>query len=80
MNDARPAGGVPGLLRSPLAAFFFVGLVVRLAGMFFNGVGDLNQILLDWGFAVHRHGLVEALGINYGVLSYALFGRAAAAA
>jgi len=59
---------------------FLLGLIVRLAGLPFNGMADLYQILLDWGFGVHRHGLVSGFGINYGIFSYAFFGLAASAA
>jgi hypothetical protein len=57
-----------------------LGLTVRLAGVLFGGIHDLYQMLLDWGFAVHRDGLVQAFRVNYGILSYAFFGLAAAGA
>jgi len=59
---------------------FLLGLIVRLAGLPFNGMADLYQILLDWGFGVHSRGLVAGFGINYGIFSYAFFGLAAGAA
>lgn len=59
---------------------FLVGVALRLPGLLFNGMGDLYQILLEWGAAVHHLGLLEAFGINYGILSYVLFGAAEAAA
>jgi hypothetical protein len=63
-----------------LVLLLVAGLVVRLAGILFNGMGDLYQILLEWGFAVVHEGLVDAFAINYGIFSYALFGLAAWAA
>jgi hypothetical protein len=60
-----------------MRALFLVGLAVRLVGMVFNGMSDFNDMLLDWGFAVHRDGLSAAFGVNYGILSYAMFGLAA---
>jgi hypothetical protein len=61
-------------------ALFLLGLALRLPGLLFNGMGDLYQIILDWGAGVHHLGLVDAFGINYGILSYAAFGAAEAAA
>jgi len=80
MSEARGPVRPRDLFRSPLVLFFLLGLLVRLAGTLFNGVTDLYQILLDWGFVVRREGLVAAFHINYGILSYAAFGLAAAAA
>lgn len=62
------------------AALFVAGFLLRLGGLFFNGMVDLDEMLLDWGAAVARYGLADAFGINYGVFSYAAFGLAAAAA
>jgi hypothetical protein len=59
------------------ALLFAAGLALRLPGLWFNGIGDLYQILLEWGASVHRYGLVDAFAINYGIFSYALFGIAA---
>lgn len=53
-----------------------VGLVLRLGGLPFNGMEDVDEMLLDWGASVHRMGLGETFGINYGVLSYSAFGAA----
>jgi len=62
------------------AALFVAGLLLRLGGLFFNGMVDLDEMLLDWGAAVARYGLADAFGINYGVFSYAAFGLATAGA
>ena len=80
MSSLRRQAASIDLLGLPLAGLFLVGLIARLAGVFFNGMADLPQMLLDWGFSVVRHGLAAAFSINYGVLSYAAFGVAAAAA
>ena len=80
MSNGRRPAHLRDVLRSPLAGLFLLGLAVRLAGTLFNGITDLYQILLDWGFSVHRDGLVSAFRINYGILSYAMFGLAAAGA
>ena len=74
MTDA-PA---PPASRFP-TTLFLLGVALRLPGLLFFGMADLYQILLDWGAAVHHVGLVEAFGINYGILSYAAFGAAEAA-
>jgi len=59
-----------------LIALFLLGVALRLPGLLFNGMADLYQILLEWGAAVHYLGLVDAFGVNYGILSYAAFGAA----
>lgn len=69
------AGPAPSASRFPIA-LFLLGAAVRLPGLLFNGMADLYQILLEWGAAVHHLGLVDAFGINYGILSYAAFGAA----
>lgn len=80
MTDAaRPLRFIP-LDRVPFPALFALGLVARLGGLFFNGMADLYQILLDWGFSVWKHGLVAAFSINYGALSYAAYGLVVRAA
>lgn len=79
-GHGRPTARLLDLLRSPLVNLFLLGLAVRLAGLLFNGITDLYQILLDWGFGVQRDGLVTAFRINYGILSYAMFGLATTAA
>ena len=63
-----------------LVQFFALGLAARLAGIFFNAVSDIYQMLLEWGFTVWRDGVVDAFSVNYGIFSYALFGVAASAA
>lgn len=60
--------------RAPFVALFLAGLALRLPGVLFNGMADIYQILLDWGFSVWKNGLVATFGINYGALSYAAFG------
>jgi hypothetical protein len=69
------AGPALSVSRFPLALFLF-GVALRLPGLLFNGMADLYQIVLEWGAAVHYLGLVDAFGINYGILSYAAFGAA----
>ncbi len=67
------AGGQPR--RVPvLAALFLFGLALRLAGLPFNGMYDLDEIIFIWGGEVHTHGLATAFKINYGLLSYAFAG------
>lgn len=66
--------------RSPLVQLFLLGLVFRLVGLLFNGMADLCQILLQWGFNVRRDGLIAAFDISYGIFSYGLYGLAARAA
>jgi hypothetical protein len=73
------AGPAISASRFPIA-LFLLGIALRLPGLLFNGMADVYQILLEWGAAVHHLGLVDAFGINYGILSYAAFGVAEAAA
>ena len=73
---ALVAGPRPGSSRT-LALLFLAGLALRLPGLFVNANPDVFQIILDWGFDVRALGLARAFGINYGVLSYAVFGVAA---
>ena len=73
------AGPAFSASRFPIG-LFLLGIALRLPGLLFFGMADLYQILLEWGAAVHHVGLVEAFGINYGILSYAAFGAAEAAA
>jgi hypothetical protein len=54
-----------------------VGLLARLLGVLFNGMHDVDQIVLVWGMAVREEGLGPAFAGVYGVFSYALFGAAA---
>ena len=62
--------------RRDLISLFCLGLALRLGGLFFNGMADLYQILLEWGAHVVRDGLVDAFSTNYGIFSYGLFGIA----
>jgi len=55
-------------------ALILLGLALRLPGLLFNGMADPYQIIFEWGAAVHRLGLVQAFGVNYGILSYAAYG------
>jgi len=55
-------------------ALILLGLGLRLPGLLFNGMADPYQIIFEWGAAVHRLGLVQAFGVNYGILSYAAYG------
>ena len=73
------AGPAVSASRFPIA-LFLLGVALRLPGLLFSGMADVYQILLEWGAAVHHVGLVEAFGINYGILSYAAFGAAEVAA
>lgn len=57
-----------------------LGLVARLAGLCFNGMSDLDQIIFSWGSHVEHAGLAKGFAENYGILSYALYGLAARAA
>jgi len=69
------AGPALSASRFPVG-LFLLGIALRLPGLLFFGMADLYQILLEWGAAVHRVGLFQAFGINYGILSYAAFGAA----
>ena len=65
---AMTAGPAVSASRFPIA-LFLLGIALRLPGLLFNGMADVYQILLEWGAAVHHLGLVDAFGINYGILS-----------
>lgn len=67
------AAGPPRRPPYPLA-LILLGLALRLPGLLFNGMADPYQIIFEWGAAVHRLGLVQAFGVNYGILSYAAYG------
>jgi len=67
------APGAARTHRAPLA-LLLIGLALRLPGLLFNGMADPYQIIFEWGAAVHRLGLVQAFGVNYGILSYACYG------
>jgi hypothetical protein len=66
----------PGPPRRPPypVALILLGLGLRLPGLLFNGMADPYQIIFEWGAAVHRLGLVQAFGVNYGILSFAAYG------
>ena len=53
---------------------FVVGLALRLPGLLFNGMGDLDQIMFEWGAGVNAYGLAAAFKYNYGLFSYVLYG------
>jgi hypothetical protein len=59
---------------------FFLGLILRVAGITVNGIHDLDQIIFEWGASVREFGLAKAFGNIYGLFSYALYGLAATAA
>ena len=58
-------------------ALIGLGLALRLPGLALNGIADVFQMILDWGFDVVGLGHAEGFDINYGILSYAVFGWAA---
>ena len=60
-----------------LLGLFAIGLMLRLLGLMFNGIQDLDQMIFQWGCRVKELGLATAFRESYGVLSYALFGIAA---
>ena len=63
-----------------LVSLFVLGLVLRLSGLLFNGMHDLDEILFEWGSGVRVLGIARAFVENYGVLSYVLYGIAVAMA
>lgn len=65
--------------RFPLA-IWIAGLLLRAPGLFLNGNPDLIEIMFSWGTRVLSLGLAQGFDINYGILSYAAFGAAAALA
>lgn len=60
-----------------IPALFGLGLLLRLVGVLFSGMHDVDQIVLVWGISVREQGLGQAFAGTYGVLSYAAFGAAA---
>jgi uncharacterized membrane protein len=56
---------------------FFLGLFLRLAGLPFNGMADLQQFIFNWGCGVRYLGLGEAFREIYGVFSYIFYALAA---
>jgi len=51
-----------------------IGLLLRTIGLLFNGMDDLDEMIIKWGSGVHQLGLGMAFKENYGVFSYAVFG------
>ena len=76
-DTVKALGSSGGLL---LVSLFVLGLVLRLSGLLFNGMHDLDQILFEWGSGVRVLGIARAFVENYGVFSYALYGLAVAMA
>lgn len=52
------------------------GFAMRLPGLFFTGMPDTDQIILEWGAAVASHGVGGGYHGIYGVATYALLGPA----
>lgn len=63
--------------RSALWLLLLAGLLGRLGGVFFNGMSDVDQMVVVWGSAVRESGLGKAFAENYGPLSYLCYGLAA---
>lgn len=57
-----------------LLGLFLIGLGLRLPGLMFNGMRDLDEITFEWGCGVRELGLAAAFNENYGIFSYALYG------
>ncbi len=76
-DTVKALGTSGGLL---LVSLFVLGLVLRLSGLLFNGMHDLDEILFEWGSGVRVLGIARAFVENYGVFSYALYGLAVAMA
>ncbi len=57
-----------------VVGLFALGLAARLPGLLFNGMADLDEIVAVWGAEVSHYGLAAAFRINYGLLSYAVYG------
>jgi len=55
-------------------ALFLTGLIARVMGLAFQGIHDIDQILIDWGSTTLHAGLGKAFYGIYGVLSYLLAG------
>ena len=68
VEGSRWSGVLPSLI------MFIVGLAVRLPGVLFNGMHDLDQFIFQWGSAVRYLGLGAGFQDNYGPLSFALYG------
>ncbi len=61
-------------------SLFALGFVLRLPGLLFNGIHDLDEIIFKWGCAVKELGLARGFDTNYGVFSYISYGLAVALA
>lgn len=70
--DTRTSG--PRLTPAWFIGLFALGLAARLPGLLFNGMADLDEIVAVWGAEVSHDGLAAAFRINYGLLSYAVYG------
>ncbi|HVZ19768.1 MAG TPA: hypothetical protein VG871_01830, partial [Vicinamibacterales bacterium] len=60
--------------RRAIALAILAGLLLRVPGLFFNGMSDVFEFILDWGADVRALGLGAGFGVNYGVVSFAIFG------
>lgn len=63
-----------------LLGLFLIGFALRLPGLLFNGMGDLDEIHLVYGCSVRELGIAKGFGFDYGLFSYALYGIAVALA
>jgi hypothetical protein len=68
------------LSRALPLTLFALGLLLRLSGIAFNGMYDLDQMIFQWGCSVREMGLAASFHENYGILSYAMYGIAVAIA
>jgi hypothetical protein len=81
-----PGGVAAGWARLSLRELVFsvsilcLGLFLRLAGLFFSGMHDVDQIVLQWGGNVVQYGIGQIPIKTYGVLSYFFHGLAFAGA
>jgi len=57
-----------------LLTLFIIGLLLRLLGLLFNGMGDLDAFIFEWGCTVRKLGLAKGFYGYYGIFSYALYG------
>jgi hypothetical protein len=57
-------------------SLFAIGLLLRLLGVPFNGQHDVSTMVINWGGAVRDYGLANVFIVNYGALSYAVYGAA----
>lgn len=66
--------------RFHFVALLFLGFILRLGGLAFNGIHDLDQIIFEWGADVRELGIARAFRGIYGLFSYVLYGAAFASA